>query len=290
MLKCHCDENCFFYVKTIADENDKSKYNRISRWRCARYNDNIKKKPCDFVRESFHSSFDIGNMKSMGIGLEESVEIPKSNTVKVKKTNREILNTHLRLYESDCTNYFAKLNRHLFKLGYHPHMPNKESFDELKLRISKKPTKNITIMHNYDEKLHGLEEEELNSTLNDFKWVKTDEYIKKILTIDPKSKHRYPKNKSTTSKPVPKSTTANKSGVNYSKDLINNMLNEETIGTASTIIKMENLKIDSCIQDKDEDDDEDFDNKNLEPETAFDVEEDEDDDDGNDETYEDFSD
>ena len=50
ILKCHCNEQCYFINKTCIINKENKKYVQVQYInKCKRFNDNIKKKPCNFI-------------------------------------------------------------------------------------------------------------------------------------------------------------------------------------------------------------------------------------------------
>lgn len=171
MLKCYCNESCFYYKKISVMKIEDKKYMQIHNFnRCNRLLiDNLKKKPCDF------------NSKIL---IEEKLLEEKSNNKNtiVSKHNNKILTYKdvyniiykmFKYYYTNSTNFIGKLNYYLKLIGYSAHDPIKETLKELKTRLLKKPV-NLTKIYINTESYFSKSEGEFNYDYdNEVKLYKT---------------------------------------------------------------------------------------------------------------------
>lgn len=301
MEKCKCNENCFFYTKSIITYKNNANYHqKILVNKCNRLvGDNIKKKPCDFLSNKILS--------------EKIIEENKPNNTKEKynkKNDKQLTYNDIRnelkqlmeWYYKPKTNLFGKINYYLKILGYDVHEPTMESLSELEYRISKPPKKikNKIYVNNssyfsksigeydydYDEELYISNN--IKNKHDPFEWLKVD-YIKELLkptktsnklskSINKKKQKSY-KNKIVTSR----------------YGLLNKYENYEIVSEEKQVnYKLEpddDKEYQNDHEDSDEDSDEEDNQEESDKDNEFDVEnysDEEEDYDEND--YEDFSD
>ena len=298
MLKCNCNELCFFYKKPSIIEIDNKKYVQTHNFnKCNRLpNENSKKKPCDFISKILIEEKLI----------EDKIKIHNLEVVNYKSTNtstnkiltykhvRNKINDIFQYYDVKSSNYFGNLNYNLKLIGYHPHDPKIESLIELKTRLSKKPI-NITKIYMNKESYFSRtigefdydydNEEQIFKGIkrgdNQLDWTK-NEIVQDIL------KRKTPINKKLTkSNKSNKFVKARKCKVTSIEDLINS---EEEDKIEENEEKENDHKKED--EDEEEEDDEDED-KNCENnnENEFDIEElSDDNNDYDDNNYDDFSD
>mgnify|MGYP001165316353 CR=1 FL=1 len=142
MLRCNCNDTCFYYKKISVVEIDGKKYTQVHNInKCNRLlSENSKKKPCDFNSKILIEE-----------KLLEENKIKNSNVAYDKKIYKTLTHTDIhnkindmfKYYYIKSYNYFGNLNYYLKLIGYHAHDPKIESLSELKIRLSKKSS-NIT--------------------------------------------------------------------------------------------------------------------------------------------------
>ena len=150
MLKCNCNELCFFYKKTSIIEIDGKKYTQTHNFnKCNRLlSDNSKKKPCDFISEILIEEKLIEEKNKIESLI---VENDKNNDKLLTYGDiRNKINDMLECYFIKSYNYFGNLNYYLKLIGYHAHDTTIESLSELKIRLTKKPINSTKIYINQE--------------------------------------------------------------------------------------------------------------------------------------------
>ena len=288
-MNCNCKEKCF--VKTIfrMKENIMQK---VEIYKCNRLpSDGVKKQACNFIKEIIIKEIVKADkeVKENDNNKENKSDNIKRNKLKINY--KDELNKLLDKYNSQCTNYFGRLNYYMQRLGYKVHDPPNESFDELMNRLSKTPIKQKSIIYinkdaifsqtigeyNFDLENEKIMHKNIVDKENMFKFT-NDPYIKQLLTIEivnnkkskNKSKNKFKNNK-----------------LNVSLDELeqNDVLNEKNKKEKDN----ENIENDDDDDDDDDDDNSDSDYENNK-DNEFDVDNYSDEDDYEDIEYEDFSD
>ena len=303
MLKCNCNELCFYYKNTSITEIDGKKYTQTHNFnKCNRLlSDNSKKKPCDF-----YSKILIDEKVVHVENVQEKIKID-CPIVNEEKNNDKIL-THrdirnkiydmLEYYYIKSSNYFGNLNYNLKLIGYHVHDPMIESLTELKKRLSQKPS-NITKIYTNEESYfshtigefdYDYENEEqifkrIKRGYDPLKWTK-NEIVQDIL----KRKVFIHKKLSKSSKST-KTNKSIKSTDCYKVTLIKELFKNNNEDDEEEEKDEEDDDKDDKEGNEDDDDEEDEKNSQNLKDNEFDVEEFSDDDnDYDDNNYEDFSD
>ena len=308
MLKCNCNELCFYCKKISITEIDGKKYIQTHNInKCNRLlSDNSRKKPCYF------NSKILVEEKAVNVeNVQEKIKIDTPNKDKnVDKilTYRDIrnkINNMFEYYYIKSYNYFGNLNYYLKLIGYQAHDPTIESLSELKRRLSRKPNnvnkiymnKESYFSHTIEEFDYDYENEQqifkkIKRGDNPLEWTK-NEIVQDILKMKVLKHKKSSKSKKST-KSI-KSTNSHK--VTLIKELLKNNDNEENYELE---YKEEDKEEEDKEEDKEEDEEdeeedeeEDKDEKNSQnlKDNEFDVEEFSDDDNNyDDNNYEDFSD
>ena len=306
MLKCNCNELCFYYKKTSITEIDGKKYTQTHNFnKCNRLlSDNSKKKPCDFNSKILidEKVVNVQEEDKEKIKIDSSIVNKDKNDDKIL-THRDIrnkINDMFEYYYIKSSNYFGNLNYYLKIIGYHSHDPTIESLSELKRRLSRKPN-NVTkiymdkesyFSHTIGEFDYDYENEEqifkrIKRGDDPLKWTKNEivqDILKRKVFIHKKLSKSSKYSKSTRPNKSIKSTDSYK--VTLIKELLKN--NDEDDEKEEKEEKDEDEE-----KDEEEEEDEEEDEKNSEnlKDNEFDVEEFSDDDnDYDDNNYEDFSD
>jgi hypothetical protein len=302
MLRCNCDELCFYYKKTSVIEIDGKKYIQVHNFnKCNRsLIENSKKKPCDF------------NSKIL---IEEKLveeKIKMNNLVVADDKSTDKILTHgdirnkiydmFKYYYIKSYNYFGNLNYYLKLIGYHAHHPPIESLSELKTRLSKKPS-NIT-------KIYTNKESYFSHTIGefDYDYDNEEQMIKRIKRGDDPlewTKNEIVqdilKRKVLKYKKLTKSKKSNKSDKSDKSDKyikshkvtsIEDFMNSEEDEILENEENEEKENEEKENDDKKEDEEEDDKNSENQKDNEFDIEEfsDDDDNDNDDNNYDDFSD
>ena len=143
MLTCKCNERCFYFIKTIAVNEDGIDFiQKIHVNKCIRQkveNEKSKKKPCDFFSEVIFEQKEYKLLDKENNKIKDS---KKSNII-YEKDIIDNINRLCKSYHVGSTNLFGLLNKNLQLLGYYAHDPTTETFTELKYRLSKPPVKRI---------------------------------------------------------------------------------------------------------------------------------------------------
>jgi len=290
MLKCNCNEPCFYYKKTSITEIDGKKYTQTHNInKCNRLlSDNSKKKPCDFNSKILIDE----KLVETKIKIDCPIVSEEKNIDKIL-THRDIrnkINDMFEYYYIKSSNYFGNLNYYLKLIGYHSHNPTIESLSELKIRLSRK-SNNVTKIYidkesyfsrtigefDYDYDNEQQTFERIKRLDDPLKWAK-NEIVQDILN------RQVFKNKKLSKST--KSTKSVKSKNCYKATLIKELLKNNNEDEEKDEKKDQK-------EEEDEENDDDDDEKNYEnlKDNEFDVEEFSDDDnDYDDNNYEDFSD
>ena len=205
--KCHCNENCFYYNKTIINNNY---LEHIDVYKCGRFDNdkienNIKKysvetqydlrrnlilnskQCCDYYKEII--------VKKISYEKINEKQIEPIKTIKPKTEyyedllNKILIQIEAKLYP--LYNYTGRLNDILIHLGYKP-IGEDETIEELKIRLK---TKNRTKWISGKEKNKINEKNKHNNRFklefkynNDLSNNKEIDYINKILFTKPCNK------------------------------------------------------------------------------------------------------
>ena len=307
MLKCNCNELCFYYKKTSITEIDGKKYTQTHDInKCNRLlSDNSKKKPCDF------NSKILIDEKVVNLQQDDKEKIKIDCPIVNKDKNHDKILTHrdirnkindmFEYYYIKSSNYFGNLNYYLKIIGYHSHDPTIETLSELKTRLSRKPN-NVTkiymdkesyFSHTIGEFDYDYENEEqifkrIKRGDDPLKWTK-NEIVQDILK---RKIHIHKKlSKSSKSTRPNKSNKSIKSTNCYKVTLINELLKNNDDEEIEEIEENQENEDKEDKEDDEEDDEEDEKNSENLKDNEFDVEEFSDDDnDYDDNNYEDFSD
>ena len=262
MLKCNCNEKCY-YINKICEEDGMKVYKHLNR--CARTNESVKKKKCNFNSQIIYKKEEI----------EEIIQRLKfDNGGKMKKKYLYKKDIYL-LINKDIID-ISLLNYYLARFGYESYYSEKESLSELKYRLDNQIKKviNLYVYKNINiEELRCVGEQPLviNKTgSNYFDWTKNDDYIRSLLTISTTES-----TKNSTKKSTIKSTK--KSTKIYPKIYIKpiSILLKNELEENLTKIPLEQ-KIKKC--DKIDINSDDDDDENIENIEGFDVEEEEEED------------
>ena len=304
MLKCNCNEPCFYYKKTSITEIDDKIYTRTHNInKCNRLlSDNSKKKPCDFNSKILIDE----KLVETKIKIDCPIVSEEKNIDKIL-THRDIrnkINDMFEYYYIKSSNYFGNLNYYLKLIGYHSHNPTIESLSELKRRLSRK-SNNVTKIYmdkdsyfsrtigefDYDYDNEQQTFERIKRLDDPLKWAK-NEIVQDILNRQVfKNKKLSKSTKSTKSTKSVKSKNCYKATL--IKELLKNNNEDEEKDEKKDQEEEEDEEKEKKKDQDEENDDDDDDEKNDEnlKDNEFDVEEFSDDDnDYDDNNYEDFSD
>ena len=309
MLKCNCNELCFYYKKTSITEIDGKKYTQTHNFnKCNRLlSDNSKKKPCDFNSKILidEKVVNVQEEDKEKIKIDSSIVNKDKNDDKIL-THRDIrnkINDMFEYYYIKSSNYFGNLNYYLKIIGYHSHDPTIESLSELKRRLSRKPN-NVTkiymdkesyFSHTIGEFDYDYENEEqifkrIKRGDDPLKWIKNDtvqDILKRKVLIHKKLTKSKKSNEGHKSNKLEKSTKSHR--VISIDDLINSEEEDEILEKENDKEKENDDKKE--IIDEEEDEDDDDKNSDDQKDNEFDVEEFSDDDHNyDDNNYDDFSD
>lgn len=191
MLKCYCNEPCFYYKKTSIVEIDCKKYMQTHNFnKCNRLpSDNTKKTPCDFNSKKLIQE----KLIEEKCDNQNAIVSKHNNKILTYKDVYDIIYKMLEHYYINSTNFFGKLNYYLKLIGYTVHVPTKESLEELKTRLSKRPS-NLSKIYINKESFFSKSEGEFDYDYDNevkifqciikgedpLNWVK-DEFIQNIL-------------------------------------------------------------------------------------------------------------
>uniref|UniRef100_A0A6C0LFQ7 Uncharacterized protein n=1 Tax=viral metagenome TaxID=1070528 RepID=A0A6C0LFQ7_9ZZZZ len=298
MLKCNCNELCFYYKETSIVEIDGKKYVQTHNFnKCNRLlNENSKKKQCDFNSKIFIN--------------EKLVEEKNKNPIIIEEKNNEKILTYgdvrnkindmFEFYYIKISNYFGNLNYNLKLIGYDAHDPTIETLSELKIRLSRKPN-NVTKIYMNKESYfsHSIGEFDYDYDNEEqiFKSIKRGDYplkwTKNKIVQDLLKIKVYKHKKLSKSKKHDKYIKSTKC---YKVTSIEKLMKDEEDHQKEKDVKEKDVKEkdvkDEDVKDEDEEDDDEEEDKNIEnlKDNEFDVEELSDDDEYGDNDYEDFSD
>lgn len=202
MQNCKCNEPCL-YIRNMTQNKIKgdSYIEYFDIYKCNRLpGENSRKPPCTYFSSTF--------VKRIKLELSEK---KNSNSLSVKYNSKnnfidinDKINKLFDHYYINSTNYFGKLNYYLQQLGYAPHDPIKESLNELKIRLKKKPLDKTRIFINKDSyfsrcvgELYNDNEIEMYERIkrreNPLEWT-NDEYIKTIINREINNRSKKLKN------------------------------------------------------------------------------------------------
>lgn len=317
MLKCNCNESCFYYKKTSIIDIDGKKYTQTHNFnKCNRLLiENSKKKPCNFNSKILIEEKVVNVVNVVNVQEEDKEKIKIKNLVVAddKSTNisTDKILTHgdirnkiydmFEYYYIKSSNYFGNLNYYLKLIGYHVHDPTIESLSELKTRLYKKPS-NITkiytnkesyFSHTIGEFDYDYENEQqifktIKMKVDPFNWTKNEivqDILKRKVLIYKKLSKSNKSNKSVKLRKYYKLTSI--------EDI--NSDEEDEIEEKKNNYKEEREEDEENNDNEDnednEDDEEDDKNSESEKDNQFDIEEFSDEDnDYDDNNYDEFSD
>ena len=262
MLRCNCNELCFYYKKTSVIEIDGKKYTQVHNFnKCNRLLiENSKKKPCDFNSKILIEEKVIQEEDKEKIKMNNLLVADDKSTDKIL-THGDIRNKIYDMFDYyyiKSSNYFGNLNYYLKLIGYHAHDPTIESLSELKTRLSKKPS-NIT-------KIYTNKESYFSHTIGefDYDYDNEEQMMKRIKRGDDPSewtkneivqdilKRKVLKHKKLTkSKKSNKSNKSDKYIKSHKVTSIEDLMNSEE----DKILENEEKENDDKKEDKEEDED-----------------------------------
>ena len=178
---CKCNEHCYFIEKIECNIIDGIRYIEYYYiYKCNRLSiDNSKKKPCDFYSKLLIKK-KVDENSSQTKKYIISDKCIKTNDIYTIKRIKQNINKLAKFYYKPFTNFYGTLNHNLKLLGFSVHDPQKETFEELKIRLTN-PENNISHIHLNNNSLFSQTIGEYNYDYDEeyqmYKRVENDENI-----------------------------------------------------------------------------------------------------------------